>query len=139
MKFPETETEARVRAARFHYALGHFDRGLALLDDRTLAAQDLEIRYYAQVIHGQLLRASGRLDDAIAAYRAALITWPGAQSARVALMTLLLNQGRRDEAAALADAVQTAPIDQYDPWWAYWLGDYRMYAALIDKLRALGQ
>jgi len=139
MKFPETETEARVRAARFHYGLGHFDRGLALLDDRTLSAQDLEIRYYAQVIRGQLLRASGRPDDAIAAYRAALITWPGAQSARVALMTLLLNQGRRDEAAALADAVQTAPIDQYDPWWAYWLGDYRMYATLIDKLRALGQ
>ena len=35
MKFPETETEARVRAARFLYGLGQHDRGLAMLDGIT--------------------------------------------------------------------------------------------------------
>ncbi len=54
-------------------------------------------------------------------------------------MTLLLNRGNREEAAALAEAVQMAPVDQYDPWWTYWLGDYRGYPAVRDKLRELGR
>jgi VWFA-related protein len=139
MKFPETETEARVRAARFLHGLGRFDLALAMLDGIKTPSTDLEIRYFAQVIRGQILRATGRMDEATAALRAALATWPGAQSARVALMTLLVNRGNREEAAALAEAVQTAPIDQYDPWWTYWLGDYRLYPAILGKLRALGQ
>jgi VWFA-related protein len=139
MKFPETETEARVRAARFLYGRGEFDRALAVLNGIKIPPTDLEIRYFAQVIRGQILRASGRTDEAAAAFRVALTTWPGAQSARVALMTLLVNRGNREEAAALAESVQTAPANQYDPWWTYWLGDYRLYPAIFDKLRELGQ
>ena len=139
MKFPETEIEARVRAARFLYGLGQVDRGLALLDGIRTAPPDLELRYFAQLVRGQLLRASGRLDDAAAAFRAALVAWPGAQSARVALMTLSMSRGNREEAAALAEAVQMAAVDQYDPWWTYWLGDYRAYPSVLDKLRELGR
>jgi hypothetical protein len=143
MKFPETETEARVRAARFLYGLGQFDRGLAMLDGITAPARELDIRYCALLIRGQLLRAAGRNDSAVSAFREALALVPGAQSARVALMTLyVVNggvQGNRAEAASLAEAVQTAPADQYDPWWTYWLGDYRVYPAILDKLRELAQ
>lgn len=139
MKFPETVTEARVRAARFLYALGQFDRALTLLDGVTSTSTDPEIRYFAHLVHGQLLRAVGRNDDAAAAFRAALEAWPRAQSAQVALMTLLMSRGDREEAAALAEAVQTAPLDQYDPWWMYWVGDYRVYPALFDRLRELGR
>ena len=139
MKFPETETEARVRAARFLYAMGQHEKGLAMLGSATAAGKDLEIRYCAQLVRGQLLRATGRNDDAAAAFRAALAVVPGAQSARVALMTLLVSQGKHDEAAALAEAVQTASRDQYDPWWTYWLGDYRVYPAILDKLRELAR
>ena len=139
MKFPETAAEARVRGARFLYALGRFDRALALLDGIATPPADLEIRYFTQLIRGQTLRALGRLDEAAAAFRSALVIWPGAQSARVALMTLLVNRGNREESSVLADDVLTAPADQYDPWWTYWLGDYRVYPALIAKLRELGQ
>jgi VWFA-related protein len=139
IKFPETETEARVRAARFLYGLGQLDRGLAILDGITTPSTDPEIRYFTDLIRGQILRASGRSEDAAAAFRAALATWPGAQSAQVALMTLLMNRGSREEASALAEAVQTAPPDQYDPWWMYWLGDYRVYPAILARLRELGQ
>jgi VWFA-related protein len=139
MKFPETAEEARVRAARFLSALGRHDRGLALLDGMAGPVADLELRYFAQLVRGQILRATGRPDEAAAAFRSALATWPGAQSARVALMTLQVNRGNREEAAALADAVLAAPADQYDPWWTYWLGDYRAYPAFIARLRELGQ
>ena len=81
----------------------------------------------------------GRSDDAVAAFRAALATWPGAQSARVALMTLLVNRGDREEAAALAEAALTASENQFDPWWTYWLGDFRAYPAMLDKLRELAR
>jgi VWFA-related protein len=138
MKHPETEIEARVRAARFLYGLGQFDRGLSLLDG-IKTPPDLELRYFMHLVGGQLLRAAGRQDEAAAAFRAALTAWPGAQSARVALMTLLLSRGNREEAAALAEAVQMAPVDQYDPWWTYWLGDYRGYPAALDRLRELGR
>ena len=139
MKFPETAPEARVRAARFLYGLGQVDRGLAMIDGIGAAPADLELRYFAGLVRGQLLRASGRLDEAAAAFRAALTAWPGAQSAHVALMTLSVARGHREEAGALAETVQASPLDQYDPWWTYWLGDYRAYPAVLDKLRELGR
>ena len=139
MKFPETATEARVRAARFLHGLGQFDRGLEMLDGITTPSPDLEIRYFTHLIRGQLFRALGRADDAAAAFRAALTDWPGAQSARIALMTLMVARGQREEAAALAEAAQVAAADQYDPWWMYWLGDYRIYSTLLGTLRELEQ
>ena len=139
MKFPETEPEARVRAARFLYGLGQFDRGLAMLDGIKASPADLELRYFASLIRGQLLRARARMDEAAAAYRAALAAWPGAQSAQVALMTLAVVRGNREEAGALAETIQMAAVDQYDPWWTYWLGDYRAYPAVLDQLRELAR
>jgi VWFA-related protein len=139
MKFPETEPEARVRAARFLYGLGNFPRALELLNAAPSQSSDQEVRYLADLVRGQILRAHGRSDEAVAAFRAALVTWPGAQSARVALMTLLLSRGDREEAAALAEAAQTASQDQFDPWWTYWLGDYRAYPTILDKLREMAR
>jgi tetratricopeptide (TPR) repeat protein len=135
MKFPETEPEARVRAARYLYALGEFDKALATLDGAARKSSDKEVLYFADLIRGQIQRARGQHDDAAAAFRAALTTWPGAQSARVALMTLLVNRGDREGAAALAEAAQTASDDEFDPWWTYWLGDFRSYPAMLDRLR----
>jgi hypothetical protein len=139
MTFSETETEARVRLARFLFGVGQRDRALATIDGIRLPAADVEIRYFAHLIRGHILRANGRADAAAEAFRAALREWPGAQSAQIALMTLMMTQGRRQEAASLANAVQAAPVDQYDPWWMYWLGDYRVYPAIFAKLRELGQ
>jgi VWFA-related protein len=139
MAFPDTETEARVRAARFLLAIGQLDRAVSAFDGITMPPADLEIRYLAHLIHGQLLQAGGRIDAAADRFRAAADEWPGAQSAQVALMTLLLQAGDREGAAALAESVQAAPPDHYDPWWMYWLGDYRIYPAILDTLHELGR
>jgi VWFA-related protein len=139
MKFPETEAEARVRAARFLCGIGNFERALELVKGGTRQSTDKELQYFADLFRGQILRALGRPDEAAAAFRAALATWPGAQAARVALMTLLVSRGEREEAAALAEAAQTAPDSEFDPWWTYWLGDFRAYPAMLDKLRELAR
>jgi hypothetical protein len=139
MKFPETETEARVRAAWLLRRGGDLPRALALLDGVREPSSDRQVRYLFELIRGEVLHGLGRADDAVAAFRAALTEWPGAQSARVALMALLLDRGERGEAAALADAVETAPDEQFDPWWMFWLGGLRRYPADIAALREVAR
>jgi tetratricopeptide (TPR) repeat protein len=143
MKSPETAAEARMRAAWFLCRLGKTDQALQLADVDPAAGTDPYVRYLRDLVRGQILRASGRYDDAANAYRTALTTWPGAQSARVGLMTLALSHGNREEAAQLAEATETeaasASGNQYDPWWTYWLGDYRVYPAIVAHLREIAQ
>ena len=143
MKSPETAAEARMRAAWFLYRLGKTDQALQLADVDPPDGTDPYVRYLRDLVRGQILRASGRYEDATNAYRTALTIWPGAQSARVALMTLALSHGDRQEAAQLAEATETeaasAAGNQYDPWWTYWLGDYRVYPAIVAHLREIAQ
>jgi hypothetical protein len=54
-------------------------------------------------------------------------------------MALLVRQGERAEAAALAESVETAAEDQFDPWWMYWLGGLRRYPADLAALRELAR
>ena len=139
MKFPETAAEARVRAAWFFYRVGKFDDARRLLDGVEDLSPDRQILYMALLVRGHVLRAQGQFDAAAGALRAALATWPTGQSARVALMTLLLHQGDRQQSASLAEAVQSAPDGPVDPWWLYWEGDDRVYPAIVAKLREMAQ
>jgi tetratricopeptide (TPR) repeat protein len=136
--FPETAAEARMRAAWFLCRVGNFEDALALVDARPPGGTDPYVLYLTYLVRGQILRARGRLDDAEHAYREALTTWPGGQSARVALMTLRLSRGDRQEAAKLAEAAETAG-NQVDPWWTFWLGDYRVYPAIVANLREVAR
>jgi len=140
MKFPGTAVEARLRLAWFCQRTGQLDRALELVDARPDRSADRQLEYLTDLIRGQIFRASGRLDAAEAALRAALTGWPGAQSARVALMTLLLERGNREEAAALADEVLRVTEEQpSDPWWTYRSGDYRSYVPIMARLREVAR
>ena len=138
-RLPDTAVEASVREAWFSYRRGNTDRALELLDVAPDGTPDLQVRYLLALVKGHVLRARGRLDAAESSYREALATWPGAQSARVALAGVLLARGEREEAGRLANAVLTADSSQIDPWWMYWRGDFRGYPGLIANLRELGQ
>ena len=137
IKSPDTAAEARMRAAWFLSRIGRLDEALALANVPPSDGTDAYVRYLTDLVRGQILRALGRPEESAKAYRDALTTWPGAQSARVALMTLALSRGDRQEAAKLAGAAETEadPGSQYDPWWTYWLGDYRAYPAIVATLR----
>jgi VWFA-related protein len=143
IKSSDTAPEARMRAAWFLYRIGRLDEALALADQGPPGGTDPYVLYLTNLVRGQILRARGRTEDAAKAYQEALTIWPGAQSARVALMTLELNRGDRQEAAKLAEATETeaeaASVIQSDPWWTYWLGDYRAYPLIVAKLREIAQ
>jgi hypothetical protein len=128
-----------MRAAWFLCRIGRLDDAIRLADVAPPAGTDPYVLYLTHLVRGQILRARSRPDDAAKAYRDALTTWPDAQSARVALMTLVLGRGDRQEAAQLAAAAETASGSQSDPWWTYWLGDYRAYPAIVAKLRELAR
>ncbi len=127
--------EAAIREAWFLYRTGQLDRALSVLGPAP--GDNKELRYLHALMRGHILRNLKREDEAAAAYGAALDAWPGAQSARVALMTLLVQQGKREAAADLAGAVETA--DALDPWWFYWQGDYRAFPAILGRLRELAR
>jgi VWFA-related protein len=135
----ETMHEAIARTAWLHFRGARYAEGLKTIDTLTTPAPEPAVQYLVDVIRGQLLRALDRPDEAIAAFRAALVTWPRGQAARLALMTLLVNRGQHDEAAALADQIETATVDDTDPWWLYWVGDYRTYSQARAQLRELMQ
>jgi VWFA-related protein len=133
----ETRHEAVARTAWLHFRAARYDEGLKTIDTLTTPAADPAVRYLVDLIRGQLLRARDRPDEAIAAFRAALVTWPRGQAARLALMTLLVNRGQHAEAETLADQIETASVDDTDPWWLYWVGDYRTYSTARTQLREL--
>jgi VWFA-related protein len=140
MAFEETAAEARIRLGWFLHRLGRHAEALARLEDlRADRASDAQMRYLRQLFRGHVLSARDRSEDAVAAYRAALEIWPGAQSAQVALMNTLVRRGSMAEAQTLAERVQTAAPTQSDPWWMFWLGDQRFYPAIIARLREMGR
>jgi VWFA-related protein len=135
--FPVSTFEARLRAAHVLLRSEQYGDGLALLDSAGTAPDDPALRYYGHLVRGQLLQGLDRLDDAAAAFRAALEAWPDAQSARVSLLALHVRRGQTDEAAAAAGSVLRAPDTAIDPWWVYFLGDYRAYGGIRSQLRQL--
>jgi VWFA-related protein len=132
----ETRFEAHVRLAQLHLRAKRHDEGLAALASAGNAPPDPVLFYYANLISGQLLAASGNHEQAERALRTALDVAPAAQSARVALMSVLIARGQPEPAARLADDVlAAAPGTIVDPWWGYHLGTFRDYSTLRAQLR----
>jgi tetratricopeptide (TPR) repeat protein len=78
----------------FDSALGHYGRALE-------AAEASEIRFQALLGMGSAYAGSDRLDDAVAAYRAALGIKPDDAAALYSLGLVTKDQGRYEEAAKL--------------------------------------
>lgn len=146
--FPETELEARVRLAWLLFRLRRFDEALALTGNLDAPPSDLagngfqadidrQVRYVGYFVRGQTLRERRDFDRALEAYRQAVEIWPEAQSARVALMTLLATRGGRGEAEQLAAAIAAAPDDASDPWRWFAQGDLQLFPLLLQRLREL--
>lgn len=139
IQYADVAAEARVRAAWFLFKTGAAERALEILGREPSTSPDQQVRYLHDLIKGRLLQARGQSEAAIAAYRQALATWPGAQSARVGLMTSLLTAGQTPEATQLSEEIQNADTSTLDPWWTYSRGDFRGYAAINDILRGLAK
>jgi tetratricopeptide (TPR) repeat protein len=138
MSAEETAVEARIRKGWLLHRAGRGEQALAVLDSIGIPPEAL-LDYLRHLVRGRVLDALGRTEDAAAAYRAALLLYPDAQSARVGLMTALQRLGDRAGALEQAERVQAAGRDAVDPWWRYWQGDYRLLATVFTRLREQGR
>jgi hypothetical protein len=134
MRSPAQETEARARLGLLLLRLRRFDEVLAILGDHPAHTSDPPLQYVTDFVRGQAFRAKAEFQLAEASYRAAMSDVPGAQSAPVALMTMLATGGRAQDAETLAEAIKDVP-QAADPWAAFWYGDHVVLPAVIDSLR----
>ena len=134
---PDAVAEARVREAYFLHRLNREAEALSQLDAVRDGDADPAVRFLRDLFRGHVLIALGRTAEAVDAYRAAVATLPGAQSARVALMNSLVVSGDRPGALALSESIQTTPVSDADPWHLYWPGDYRRFPQELAHLRSL--
>lgn len=132
---PDVGGEARVRLGISQTRSGRHADAVATLQRAEQETRDPHLVYLARLFRGQAFERLKRPNDAEAAYRAAVATIPGAQSAATALSGLLAADGRRLDAQQLMGrtmAVRPMPID---PWRVYVHGDDRFWPYLITRLR----
>ncbi len=119
-------------------ALRREDDEAALLLDRVLGASDDDATaYVAGVFIGGLRERQGRLDDAAAAYRAAMARFPVGHAAYVGLSEVLQRAGKADEAReVLRNLLSEAIGPTREPLWWYQYDPPGVAEARLDALRS---
>jgi predicted Zn-dependent protease len=128
--------EATLRLGVVRSRSGSPDAALTLLADVEELTRDPYLIYLDRFISGQIRERQRRLSDAEHAYTGALAAVPRANSATLALASLLMKSGRSAEAGALVEASVSAMPAVRDPWREYFSADDRFWPRLIAALHA---
>lgn len=131
----ELRAESSVRLGYLSLRLGRTDEALGHLDRLATMPATPTWRYLGHLYTGLTLARLNRVDEAAAAYRAALAVVPRARSATTLLTGLLLTNGRLTEAEEEAGAFLGTPEAGNDPWRSYLLGDFPQLPSLLIRLR----
>jgi hypothetical protein len=133
---PDVGGEARMRMGAVHLRQRQDDRAIEIFNEVELRTRDPWVLYLARYFKGQALERRRRGTESEAAYRSALSAAPGAQSASVALATLLTRGDRRTEAGEVIRVMFDRRPPAADPWRSYVHADDRFWPILIARLRA---
>jgi hypothetical protein len=134
-KTPELAAEAELHLGHLEIRRGAWDEAVQHLSRVSASTTDPTLLYLGAYMQGWAEQRRGHLDEAVAAYRAALRTAPHAKSAAVLLSAALIQIGESAEAyAVLDDAVKKKP-DAPDPWDDLYSGDWPRLPTLINHLR----
>ena len=127
--------QVRRRASSTRAAGAERASALQALEKAEILTRDPYVVYLTRYFAGQLHQADGGAEKAEAAYRGAVAAMPGAESASIALASLVFRDGRRSEAQHLIRTVLDAAPRVRDPWRAYVHADDRFWPRLIARLR----
>jgi tetratricopeptide (TPR) repeat protein len=130
----ELRADALLRLGVLHLRLRHADVARDQFEDVLRLTTEPYLVFLAHFFNGVAHEQDGNRSDAVAAYRAALVAMPRAQSASFALASLLFLQDQRADAGRLVDAAIELPTAD-DPWRQYASGDYRLWPQRISALR----
>jgi tetratricopeptide (TPR) repeat protein len=136
-----TLIEAQVRLGRVVALRGkHADAARELEAARASLSRALSaspaVQFYASLFLGDELVALGRNELARTSYQRALVLYPGADSAHMALANLEHIAGARDAAlAVVVDMIRQRDASPMDPWRDYYrAGEARNVARLLGTL-----
>lgn len=128
-------TEAAIHLANTYLRLARPDLALVVLEHAPPAPGDRSLTYLTQYLAGRMADMKGDRQTAEKAYRAALAAVHGAQSATMALATLLFLSDSPDEAFELMNGLYSTAAPVGDPWREYQAGDFRLWPQRIAELR----
>ena len=114
---------------------GSPDEALTNLSRAEALTRDPYVVFLARYFTGRTFEQQRKFGDAEAAYRGAVAAVPHAQSATIALASLLFRDGRRAEAETLIADMLAAEPRPVDPWRIYIHADDRFWPQLIARLR----
>jgi tetratricopeptide (TPR) repeat protein len=109
-------------------AFAHFDHA-------ERQTRDSWVLYLTRYLRGLLHLREQQAAQAETAFRAALLAQPRAQSATLALATVLTRRDRRDEAERLVSDMLAASPPMPDPWRGFEHADDRFWPELVARLR----
>lgn len=131
---PDVGAEANVRLGALLLRQGNTGKALDQFDRAEWLTRDPDLIYLARFYRGQIALKARREEEAITAFRAALLVRPGSQSASTALASLLAKGDQRVAAGAIVQAMLDAGPNQTDPHIEYMHGDDRFWPLLLEKL-----
>jgi hypothetical protein len=126
-----------------------WDDALAHLDNAVATAAEPELVGLGHLFRGWVFEQTGRPEDAITAYRAALAPAPLARTTSILLAAQLTRNGRQDEAYPILDAALKAspmpdaqvfrqhgePEPALDLWPRYRNGDAVLLTSYVKRMR----
>ena len=131
---PTVGAEARLRFGDLELRLGHRDMAADAFRQADAFATDPFVQYLARLFLAWTDADSGRTDEAIRGYRAALAVMPHARAASTLLATRLILNNQLDQAETVMSDFIAAGKPGDDPWRMYPKGDFREYLSLIAQL-----
>ena len=134
-KDPIVGGEALMRLGAMHMRLRNFSEALKALERAQTMTRDPYVIFLANYFSGQIYERQPNLTLAEQSYRTAAAAVPHAQSATLALASILARDERRAEAQQLVREMLAAEPPPLDPWRRFVHADDRFWPLLIRKLR----
>jgi tetratricopeptide (TPR) repeat protein len=135
-KDPDVGGEAMVRLGAMQLRRRSLPDALRNLERAEALTRDPYVIFLARYFKGQAFERQRQPERAEAAYRGAVAAVPKAQSATLALASLVFRNGSRAEAQRLVRDMLAADPPPLDPWRAYIHADDRFWPQLVGRLRA---
>jgi tetratricopeptide (TPR) repeat protein len=129
--------EARLRLAKLLLDQKRVAEAEPLLAEVEANASDDRQRYLARLFRARAAEQSGRSEDAIRSYRAALEAWPTSQAARFGLAHALEKSSGPGAARAVVGALlESSPGNDgpSDPWFLYPIGPPGLAQAAFNRV-----
>jgi tetratricopeptide (TPR) repeat protein len=133
---PAVAAEAWIRMGLIHVTVGDHAAALAAFAHAQPVASAPALAYLSHFLAGRALEALERPADAIPAYRKALAIVPDAESASIALASLLFLRNEREASVALVDRAFGAPGAPTDPGRLTGYGFFLQWPAIKAAMRA---